>query len=219
MKKNDVLIGAIAVIGALTLFNTYKVLTNDGGRIIPPATTNAQTTAVAGTGDNFPNANPGMNNNQFQQQNQPQPKPIQQGQPDLPKTKISFKEMKHDFGKVLSTSANEHTFTFTNTGTEPLVITNAKGSCGCTVPEWPKEPILPGETGKIDVVYKPNGQNGPNSKQVTVTANTDPINTILTISGDIQPDPNAPKPQAQPQMQVQPQAGQPEQGAIVMPQQ
>lgn len=191
MKKENIIIGAIAVIGLLTLFNTYKIITSDDGRTIAPANPAAVQTAN-NAGANFPNTLP--------QQNQPQnpgaqPQAMPQGMPDIPKTGINFATPKKDFGKVLSTSSNAHTFVFTNTGTEPLVISNAKGSCGCTVPEWPKEPILPGDQGEIKVVYKPKGQSGKQTKQVTVTANTTPANTILTITGDIQADPNAPQPQ------------------------
>lgn len=191
MKKENIIIGAIAVIGLLTLFNTYKIVTSDEGRTIAPANPAAIQTAN-NAGANFPSTLP--------QQNQPQtqavqPQQLTQGMPDIPKTGINFATPKKDFGKVLSTSSNAHTFVFTNTGTEPLVISNAKGSCGCTVPEWPKEPILPGDKGEIKVVYKPKGQSGNQTKQVTVTANTTPANTILTITGDIQADPNAPKQQ------------------------
>jgi hypothetical protein len=187
MKKENIIIGAIAIIGLLTLFNTYKIVTSDEGRTIAPANPAAVQTAN-NAGANFPSTLP-------QQNPGAQPQPIQQGMPDIPKTGINFETPKKDFGKVLSTSSNSHTFVFTNTGTEPLVISNAKGSCGCTVPEWPKEPILPGDKGEIKVVYKPNGQSGIQTKQVTVTANTNPANSILTITGDIQADPNAPKPQ------------------------
>ncbi|MEN8929287.1 MAG: DUF1573 domain-containing protein [Flavobacteriales bacterium] len=194
MKKENLIIGAIAVIGLLTLFNTYKVLTSGEGRTIPPLDTRvAQNNVAPNAGANFPS--------QLPQQNQPS-NPGAQTQPNSmpvssdPVTGINFATPKKDFGKVLSTSSNKHTFVFTNTGTEPLIISNAKGSCGCTVPAWPKEPILPGDKGEIDIVYKPNGQSGKQTKQITVTANTSPANTILTITGDIQPDPNAPKPQA-----------------------
>ena len=79
---------------------------------------------------------------------------------------------------------NKYSFSFTNSGNEPLKISNAKGSCGCTVPNWPKEPILPGESGKIDVVFRPSkGQAGSKqTKTVTVSANTTPENTILKIT-------------------------------------
>jgi len=68
-----------------------------------------------------------------------------------------------------------------------LKITNAKGSCGCTVPQWPKEPILPGQTGTIDVKFTPNaGQAGqPIEKIVTVTANTSPANTMVRIKANV----------------------------------
>ena len=181
MKKENIIIGAIAVIGMLTLFNTYKIITSDEGRTItaldPKVSNPSQLTDNEGA--NFPSTLP-------QQNSGAQPQPITQGMPDIPKTGINFATSKKDFGKVLSTSSNSHTFVFTNTGTEPLVISNA---------EWPKEPILPGDKGEIKVVYKPNGQSGKQTKQVTVTANTNPANSILTITGDIQADPNAPKPQ------------------------
>ena len=190
MKKENIIIGAISVIGLLTLFNTYKIITSDEGRTItaldPKVSNPSQLNDNEGA--NFPSTLP-------QQNSGAQPQQITQGMPDIPKTGINFATSKKDFGKVLSTSSNSHTFVFTNTGTEPLVISNAKGSCGCTVPEWPKEPILPGDKGEIKVVYKPNGQSGKQTKQVTVTANTNPANSILTITGDIQADPNAPKPQ------------------------
>ena len=81
-------------------------------------------------------------------------------------------------------SSSRCEFVFTNTGEEPLIISKAKGSCGCTVPNWPKEPILPGKSGKIDVVFRPSkGQAGSKqTKTVTVSANTSPENTILKIT-------------------------------------
>ncbi len=109
-----------------------------------------------------------------------------------PKTSVRFANDEHDFGKVLSSSENTYRFAFTNTGTEPLIIENAQGSCGCTVPEYPKAPIPPGGSGEIKVVYKPNGQSGAQQKTVTVTANTEPNQTILRIKADVTPDGNAP---------------------------
>lgn len=106
-----------------------------------------------------------------------------------PKTGIQFPVVAHDFGKVKQNTENNYVFKFTNTGKEPLLISDAKGSCGCTVPEYPKEPIAPGKTGEIKVVYKPGGQQGNQNKTVTVTANTDPPQTLLNISADVQVDP------------------------------
>ena len=79
----------------------------------------------------------------------------------------------------------QKTITLLPTGDQPLMITNAKGSCGCTVPEWPKEPIMPGETGVIKVEFNSKGKKGVQSKRVTITANTEPVQTFLTIKGEI----------------------------------
>ena len=102
-----------------------------------------------------------------------------------PTTQISFASPKHDFGNINQDSENRHVFTFTNTGSEPLIIENAKGSCGCTVPKYPKEPIAPGATGDIEVVYKPGKQKNKQSKTVTITANTEPRTTTLSISANV----------------------------------
>ncbi len=102
------------------------------------------------------------------------------------KTGMKFAELKHDFGSINQDSENTKVFKFTNTGNEPLIIENAVGSCGCTVPKYPKEPIKPGDTGEIEVVYKPGKQQGSQNKTVTITANTDPVSTVLNISAEVQ---------------------------------
>jgi hypothetical protein len=105
---------------------------------------------------------------------------------NTPKTSMAFKSMKHDFGKVKKESTNTHVFSFTNTGKEPLIIKSATGSCGCTVPEYPKEPIAPGKSSTIKVEYKPGQQSGFQSKTVRVVANTEPSEeTVLTISAEV----------------------------------
>ena len=80
-------------------------------------------------------------------------------------------------------------YKFKNTGTEPLIISNAKGSCGCTVPDWPREPIAPGAENVIKVQFDSKNKGkvggGLQSKRVTITANTDPVNTYLTIKGKV----------------------------------
>ena len=107
--------------------------------------------------------------------------------PSGPATSISFKETTHNFGKIKQESqGNKHVFKFTNTGKEPLIIENAVGSCGCTVPSYPKEPIAPGKTGEIEVEYSPGKQQGKQDKTVTVTANTEPKQTLLTISAEVE---------------------------------
>ncbi len=100
-------------------------------------------------------------------------------------TTISFAENAHDFGTIEQDSEHKKIFSFTNTGSEPLIIEKAKGSCGCTVPKYPKEPIAPGGTGEIEVVYKPGKQKNKQTKNVTITANTSPANTVLTISANV----------------------------------
>lgn len=105
--------------------------------------------------------------------------------PNMPKTKISFEKMEHDYGQVEQKTKNAYTFKFTNTGDQPLVISKAKGSCGCTVPEYPKDPIMPGETGEIDVEYSSRTAKGMQTKMVTVWANTEPEQTQLKIKADV----------------------------------
>ena len=91
-----------------------------------------------------------------------------------------------DFGTIQQGDAPEFTFTFKNIGNEPMIIANAKGSCGCTVPQWPKEPIAPGETGEINVKFNSKGKKGSQNKTVTLTANTTPPNTKLRVTGQIE---------------------------------
>ncbi len=105
----------------------------------------------------------------------------------LPKTKMKFNESIHDFGKLKGGESREYDFEFTNVGKEDLVIEFAKGSCGCTVPEWPKEPIKPGAKGSIKVKFDSTGKKGKQEKTVTITANTDPdINSIITIKAEVE---------------------------------
>lgn len=107
--------------------------------------------------------------------------------PDLPPTSIHFEKMKHDFGVIPDNKKVYTSFTFTNTGKEPLLIYSAEATCGCTVPEWPKEPIPPGESGKIEVAFDPDGKKGEHSKTVVIKANTEPSTTVLIVSASIVP--------------------------------
>lgn len=103
------------------------------------------------------------------------------------KTTWKFDKSEHDFGNLKQGESAEYSFKFTNTGKEPLIIENAQGSCGCTVPNYPKEPIAPGATGVIDVRFNSAGKSGAQQKTVTLTANTDPsITTILTIKAEVE---------------------------------
>jgi hypothetical protein len=106
---------------------------------------------------------------------------------NTPKTTVTFGKYEHDFGTIKQDSKNKHIFTFTNTGSEPLLIENAVGSCGCTVPNYPKAPIPPGGTGEIEVEYSPGKQENAQQKTVTVTANTEPKETTLRINAFVTP--------------------------------
>lgn len=95
---------------------------------------------------------------------------------------FTFEEDFHDFGNIKEGETATHEFKFTNTGKAPLVITSARGSCGCTVPEYPKTPVAPGESGSIKVSFDSNGRSGRQDKNVTLTANTVPNQKILKIT-------------------------------------
>ena len=119
--------------------------------------------------------------------------PVNQGAaaaiPAGPLTSISFDEKAFDFGDIKDGEKVTHVFTFKNTGDEPLIISNAKGSCGCTVPDWPREPIPVGGSGELKVVYdsknKGSVEGKPETKKVTVTANTDPAQSFLDIKAKV----------------------------------
>jgi len=89
-----------------------------------------------------------------------------------------------NYGDIARNSDGNRVFKFTNVGKSPLIITNVKGSCGCTVPTSPKEPIMPGEQGEIGVKYATN-RIGPFSKTVTITSNATQSNKVVTIKGKV----------------------------------
>ena len=98
---------------------------------------------------------------------------------------IEFSNVVWDFGEIKQQESVDHVFTFINTGSEPLIISNAKGSCGCTVPEWPKEPIPPNGVGEIAVQFNSGEKKGKQNKTVTLTTNCTPNTTILRVVGNI----------------------------------
>lgn len=101
---------------------------------------------------------------------------------------IKFEKYTIDYGTVEFNADPFRTFTFTNVGTEALVIKSARSSCGCTVPEWPKQPIPPGGTGELKVRYSTD-KAGPINKTITVTTNADPADVLLNITGSVKPKP------------------------------
>lgn len=105
---------------------------------------------------------------------------------NTPKTVVAFAKSEHDFGNIKQDSENKYVFKFTNTGNEPLIIESASGSCGCTVPNYPKQPIPPGGTGDIEVEYKPGKQENAQTKTVTIVANTEPKETVLRLKAFVE---------------------------------
>ncbi len=103
---------------------------------------------------------------------------------DVNGPQMVFEELVVDYGEVDKGSDPLRKFHFTNLGTEPLVIKQAKGSCGCTVPDYPKEPIMPGESSAIDVRYDTN-RVGRFTKTVTLTTNMGEEKVVLTIKGKV----------------------------------
>ena len=107
--------------------------------------------------------------------------------PAGPTTSMVFDTYEHDFGTLDEGDAVTHIFSFTNTGSEPLILDKCKGSCGCTVPQCPKEPIPPGASGEIEVKFNSKGKKNNQTKTVTINANTDPGQTILKIKAFVNP--------------------------------
>ena len=101
--------------------------------------------------------------------------------------KMTFDDTRYDFGTIKEGQIVNHVYKFTNTGKVPLVINDARSTCGCTVPKWPKNPIDPGESGKISVRFDSKGKKDRQAKPITITANTYPNQTILQIKGNVIP--------------------------------
>jgi hypothetical protein len=125
--------------------------------------------------------NPAMNSAEAQ------PASTQPEVPEGPTTVMTFEETEFDFGTVKEGEKVSHVYKFKNTGDEPLILSNAKGSCGCTVPEWPREPIAPGEEGEIKVEFNSRNKKGKRNQKVTITANTNPPQTFIFLKGKVEP--------------------------------
>ena len=178
-NKDKIIYGGMGVMFLWLCLLSYNVFSSGVS-----SSTIAQTNAVINTNAPAPNNAPAAikpvnsQTQPIQNTQQPQVDPATAA-------KIAFKETSYDFGTIKEGEKVEHVFKFTNPSANPLIITNAKGSCGCTVPEWPKEPIAPGATSEIKVSFDSKNKKGPNTKNVTITANTIPANTVLTISSDV----------------------------------
>jgi len=101
---------------------------------------------------------------------------------------IKFAEPEFDFGTIKQGDKVEHTFKFTNAGTADLIISDAKASCGCTVPDWTKEPVAPGKDGEVHVVFNSAGKSGDVSKTVTLTLNTEKGSETVSFKANIKTD-------------------------------
>lgn len=100
-------------------------------------------------------------------------------------TTVQIIDSAYDFGKVAEGGIVQYNYRFKNTGTKPLVITDATASCGCTVPEKPEQPILPGETGFIKVKFDSKGRVGRANKTITVSSNAARAFPILQLTGEV----------------------------------
>jgi hypothetical protein len=109
-----------------------------------------------------------------------------------PQAQITFDNTEHDFGKVKEGTLATYAFTFTNTGKAPLILANVQPSCGCTTPEWSKEPILPNAKGTIKAAFNSYGRPGTFQKYITVKSNSAGGDVSLTIKGIVEPIPVEP---------------------------
>lgn len=99
--------------------------------------------------------------------------------------KFQWKEQVHDFGVVIQGEKVSYMYTFTNIGKSTLVISSVHASCGCTVPKYDTEPIAPGKSGKIEVIFDSNGRTGLQNKTLTVLANTQPSTVELHFTAEV----------------------------------
>lgn len=181
--SNNVKIGLLALVAVALIVNGYFLLKKSDNSAATPANTetvadNAAKTATDAKESPLKTADEAK-----------KPKKADDSKsvdPDMPKTAMTFEKMEHDYGKIEQKTKNEHIFRFTNSGTNPLVIANAKGTCGCTVPDYPKDPIMPGEDGEIKVEYSSRTSKGVQTKMVNIWANTEPEQTQLKITADVQ---------------------------------
>ena len=103
---------------------------------------------------------------------------------------MDFEKGNYDFGKITQGEKVSYSYKFKNSGKSPLIILNATATCGCTVPEVPKEPIKPGEEGEIKVVFNSTGKSGMQDKVITVTSNAQPHIASLHLTGEVKEQSN-----------------------------
>jgi hypothetical protein len=113
---------------------------------------------------------------------------------------LKFVTDQHDFGTVPEGPQAKFDFEFTNEGKEPLILQNVQASCGCTTPEWPKNPILPGQKAKVTAIYNTQGRPGAFTKTITVTSNAKTPSKVITIRGTVEAAPATTAPEKAPNM-------------------
>ena len=118
--------------------------------------------------------------------------PVTEEKPEGPLPAIEFQKTEHDFGTINEGDVVEYSFAFKNTGQAPLIIQSAQPSCGCTVPDWTKEPIPAGGTGYVKAKFDSNGKPNVQNKTITVTANTWPKQSVIRFKAMVQPKAAAP---------------------------
>ncbi len=188
MNKDTIEIVKIAMLGVITVSMVYMSFFKKEKRIVTPKA-NSYSSQPANT---LPSNNAGQESYFGPEDNMNLSTTINNSGGDagldsrpaasnMPTTTMQFAENSFDFGTIKQNTENLHVFAFTNTGENPLIIQTANGSCGCTVPEYPTEPIPPGGQGEIKVKYSPGQQIGAQQKSVTILANTSPNETVLQI--------------------------------------
>ncbi|MCC5945455.1 MAG: DUF1573 domain-containing protein [Bernardetiaceae bacterium] len=104
--------------------------------------------------------------------------------------KFEFKSEVHDFGVVEEGEKATHEFEFKNVGNAPIILSSVRASCGCTTPEWTRDPVMPGETGKIKAIYNSQGRPGAFNKTITITSNAATPSHRISIKGNVVRDPS-----------------------------
>jgi len=99
---------------------------------------------------------------------------------------FKFEKVEYDFGTIKQGESVTYEFKFSNGGSEPLIINKAEGSCGCTVPQWPKEPIMKGQTSAIKVTFNSTGKLGMQDKTVTISSNAKENPMVIHLKGNVE---------------------------------
>lgn len=189
MNKDTIEIIKLAMLGVITISIVYMSFFKKEKRVVTPRTAsyNSQPASTLPSGDNSSYFGPEDNMNLSTTINTgDEGLDSRPAAANMPTTTIVFAEESFDFGTIKQNTENLHVFKFTNTGDNPLIIQTANGSCGCTVPEYPTEPIPPGGEGEIKVKYSPGTQKGMQQKSVTILANTVPGETVINIKAVVE---------------------------------